>query len=154
VVSNAVQVLKALVQSQLQRQVPGPLKSIHSPTEIISDLAGRFDDIRHSEARACVLWLVGQYAAAPGNTVGVEGVAPWAPDTLRKAVKAFMESVISFGFPGFPYISCSLFFPPIHFVDVSCQTSDDYIGCQAAGSVSSGSAIGSSWEICTVACSI
>jgi len=68
---------------------------------IISRLAYRIDEIRHPKARACVLWLVGQYAADP-NTVknGVqivpEGIAQWAPDVLRKTAAIFPDEVGNF----------------------------------------------------------
>ncbi|KIM84396.1 hypothetical protein PILCRDRAFT_818757 [Piloderma croceum F 1598] len=94
VVSNAVLVLKSLVQTQLQ--VPSssliPSSSTQPPLAIISHLARRIDDIRHSQARACVLWLVGQYSEMdtkePGGG-GLEGIADWAPDVLRKTAKTF-----------------------------------------------------------------
>ncbi|KAL1728455.1 adaptin N terminal region-domain-containing protein [Schizophyllum commune] len=83
VVSGAVLVLKQLVQTQLSTGVAFGQKS---PLEIIAQLARRVDDIRHAQARACVLWLVGQYGAPDG-----ESVAEWAPDVLRKAAKSFMS---------------------------------------------------------------
>ncbi|KAI0714423.1 adaptin N terminal region-domain-containing protein [Cerioporus squamosus] len=102
IVTNAVLVLKSLVQIRLQQQqnaiAYGGLPShSFSLLEIISRLARRLDEIRHPKARACVLWLVGQYAASPetapemnGAThVGPEGIAPWAPDVLRKSAKSF-----------------------------------------------------------------
>lgn len=64
---------------------------------IISHLARRIDDIRHSQARACVLWLVGQYSEAQtqanGTNNGPEGVVEWAPDVLRKTAKTFGQEV-------------------------------------------------------------
>jgi AP-3 complex subunit beta len=83
-------VLKYLVQTQLAKstsQAAGP----QSPVSIISHLASKFDDIQHPQARACVLWLVGQYAASDVPSSGPEGVAEWAPDVLRKAVKTFAQ---------------------------------------------------------------
>jgi AP-3 complex subunit beta len=53
------------------------------------------DEIRHSKARACVVWLVGQYAADDSPGAVVEGVAPWAPDVLRKVAKSFREETIA-----------------------------------------------------------
>ena len=66
------------------------------PLAIISHLASRIDDIRHSQARACVLWLVGQYCeveAKGSEGGGPEGIADWAPDVLRKAAKTFSSEV-------------------------------------------------------------
>ncbi|KAH9945480.1 adaptin N terminal region-domain-containing protein [Epithele typhae] len=100
IVTNAVLVLKSLVQIRLQQQQDAiaygafPSQSF-SPLEIIARLARRLDEIRHPKARACVLWLVGQYAASPENAAngiahaGPEGLVPWAPDVLRKAAKSF-----------------------------------------------------------------
>ena len=105
IVTNAVLVLKSLVQIRLQQQQDamayGALPSTFSPLEIISRLACRLDEIRHPKARACVVWLVGQYAASPAAPQdvngfaheGPEGVAPWAPDVLRKVAKSFAEEV-------------------------------------------------------------
>ena len=97
VVGNAVIVLKQLVQSSLQQgQAIG---SSYSSTAIISRLAYSFDNITHPQARACILWLVGQYAADEsgqaqnGARVGPEGVAPWAPDLLRKSAITFTQEV-------------------------------------------------------------
>lgn len=96
VVGNAVLVLKSLVQAQL---VAGPA-SAATPSQdslnIISKLAYRVDEIHHPQARACVLWLVGQYAAADGQSSapGVpQGVMPWAPDVLRRSAKTFAQEV-------------------------------------------------------------
>jgi len=88
VVSNAVLVLKALIQNQLLGS-SAPAPSSQSPFAIISLLARRIDDIKHPQARACVLWLVGQYGAAPGRSTVIEGIADWAPDVLRKFCKSF-----------------------------------------------------------------
>ena len=105
IVTNAVLVLKSLVQIRLQQQQDaiayGALPSTFSPLEIISRLARRLDEIRHPKARACVVWLVGQYAAPPVVPqdvngfahVGPEGIAPWAPDVLRKVAKSFAREV-------------------------------------------------------------
>lgn len=60
---------------------------------IISHLARRIDDIRHAQARACVLWLVGQYSSSEEHSTAPEGVAEWAPDVLRKATKTFATEV-------------------------------------------------------------
>lgn len=100
VVSNAVLVLKALIQNQLLAgSAPAPSQS---PLTIISLLARRVDDIRHPQARACVLWLVGQYGAAPGIGTVIDGVADWAPDVLRKFAKSFSTEVCLR-----PRVSCS-----------------------------------------------
>ena len=94
VVSNAVLVLKALIQNQLLIGSSAPVSS-QSPFTIISLLARRIDDIKHPQARACVLWLVGQYSAAPGISTVIEGVADWAPDVLRKISKSFNTEVVT-----------------------------------------------------------
>ncbi|KAI0648889.1 adaptin N terminal region-domain-containing protein [Trametes meyenii] len=103
IVANAVLVLKSLVQIRMQQQqnavASGGLPSqTFSPLEIISRLARRIDEIRHPKARACVVWLVGQYASSsptPANngttSTAPEGIAPWAPDVLRKMAKSFMQ---------------------------------------------------------------
>ncbi|GJE85585.1 adaptin N terminal region-domain-containing protein [Phanerochaete sordida] len=93
VVGNAVIVLKQLVQSSLQQgQAIG---TSYSSTGIISRLAYSFEQITHPQARACILWLVGQYAADEsvqnGIKIGPEGVAPWAPDLLRKSALTFTQ---------------------------------------------------------------
>ncbi|KAJ6494718.1 adaptin N terminal region-domain-containing protein [Mycena vitilis] len=92
VVSSAVLVLKHLVQSQLSVSSSSSFTAAtpqQSPLTIISHLARRIDDIRHAQARACVLWLVGQYSASNEATRGPEGVVEWAPDVLRKSAKGF-----------------------------------------------------------------
>ncbi len=118
IVTNAVLVLKSLVQIRLQQQqnaiAYGGLPShSFSPLEIISRLARRLDEIRHPKARACVLWLVGQYAASPetapemngASHVGPEGITPWAPDVLRKAAKSFGEEVRYISAPWYSRLS-------------------------------------------------
>ncbi|EAU85554.2 beta-NAP protein [Coprinopsis cinerea okayama7 len=94
VVNNAVQVLKELVHIQLVDQ----LRTGHGwsaggqmgALSIVNHLARKFDDIKHAEARACIVWLVGQYAAAgEGGTNGIDGIVDWAPDVLRKGAKSF-----------------------------------------------------------------
>ncbi|KAF9522067.1 adaptin N terminal region-domain-containing protein [Crepidotus variabilis] len=90
VVSSAVMVLKRLVQLQLSTQVTVAYASTsQSPLSIISHLARRIDDIKHAQARACVVWLVGQYGASEEKGLGPEGLADWAPDVLRKLAKSF-----------------------------------------------------------------
>ena len=99
VVSNAVLVLKSLVQSQLSSHATliSDSSSSSKALRIISRLAYKFDEVRHPSARACILWLVGQYAGRTETSVnpmtGIEGVADWAPDTLRKAAKNFSREV-------------------------------------------------------------
>ncbi|KAH9902562.1 adaptin N terminal region-domain-containing protein [Cubamyces lactineus] len=102
IVTNAVLVLKSLVQIRIQQQqsiiaLGGLPSQTFSPLEIISRLARRIDELRHPKARACVVWLVGQYAASIPVTEngyapsGPEGIAPWAPDVLRKLAKSFQQ---------------------------------------------------------------
>ncbi|KAJ3510883.1 hypothetical protein NLJ89_g4416 [Agrocybe chaxingu] len=92
VVSSAVQVLKHLVQTQLSAQAPLAFASTsQSPLSIIAHLARRIDDIKHEQARACVVWLVGQYGASDEKGPGPEGIAEWAPDVLRKLAKSFAQ---------------------------------------------------------------
>lgn len=90
VVSNAVMVLQTLVQMQLSKPSMKSLaSSSESPLSIIGHLARRIDDIKHARARACVVWLVGQYGGSDERGRGVEGIAEWAPDVLRKMAKGF-----------------------------------------------------------------
>ena len=91
VVANAVVELKTLVQAQMHGTTPAGSSS--TPLTIVERLAYRIDEIRHSQARACVVWLVGQYAADDSPGAVVEGVAPWAPDVLRKVAKSFRDEV-------------------------------------------------------------
>jgi AP-3 complex subunit beta len=58
---------------------------------IISRLARSIDDIKHATARACVIWLVGQYAETEGSMSALQAIADWAPDVLRKLAKSFGE---------------------------------------------------------------
>ncbi|KAH7928278.1 hypothetical protein BV22DRAFT_1030929 [Leucogyrophana mollusca] len=91
IVSNAVQVLKFLVQNQLLSGTLAPASTSQSPLTIISQLARRIDDIRHPQAKACVLWLVGQYSPTQEGGTVIEGIADWGPDLLRKAAKTFNQ---------------------------------------------------------------
>jgi AP-3 complex subunit beta len=93
VVSNAVLVLKYLVQTQLSAPTSDVASTSQSPLTIIAHLARKIDDIRHAQARACVLWLVGQYSASDEKGVGPDGIADWASDVLRKAAKTFSQEV-------------------------------------------------------------
>ncbi|KAG6900585.1 hypothetical protein C0993_008303 [Termitomyces sp. T159_Od127] len=90
VISSAVLVLKHLVQLQLSThsELPG---TSQASLKIIAQLARKIDDIRHAQARACVIWLVGQYAPSGDKGPGPEGVADWAPDVLRKMAKTFAQ---------------------------------------------------------------
>lgn len=85
--SNAVIVLKTL----LQVQVSAP--RVPAATHIVSRLARSIDVIKHENARACVLWLVGQYAECHDATPGPPGITEWAPDALRKTIKSFSQEV-------------------------------------------------------------
>lgn len=87
-VNNAVLVIKQILVRQLS-QVSG-IQSISSPVAVISLLARKFDLIRHQQARASVIWLVGQYAEDPNS----KGIIEWAPDVLRRSVIPFTEEVI------------------------------------------------------------
>ena len=89
VVSNAILVLKSLVQNQLLSTPLVGGSSSQSPLTIISQLARRIDDIKHPRARACVLWLAGQYCPTEGESTAIDGIADWAPDVLRKTAKTF-----------------------------------------------------------------
>ena len=104
IVSNAVVVLKSLVQSQLQTSLSASTSTLstirnesHPALGIIAQLAQKIDDIKHSEARACVVWLVGQYAEigaqSQGASDGIAGIAAWAPDVLRQTAKSFLQEV-------------------------------------------------------------
>ncbi|KAI0048976.1 hypothetical protein FA95DRAFT_973714 [Auriscalpium vulgare] len=97
VVTNAVLVLKSLVHTQLQAQSSFAFGASSSPLTIIERLAYRIDEIRHPQARACVVWLVGQYAAdaTQGDAAPVEGITPWAPDVLRKCAKSFRDETVA-----------------------------------------------------------
>jgi Vesicle coat complex, various subunits len=93
VISSAVLVLKSLVQTQLSINTTLMPNNQHSSLSIISHLARRIDDIRHAQARACVLWLAGQYSSSEECYAFPAGVAKWAPDLLRKATKTFTSEV-------------------------------------------------------------
>ncbi|KAJ3565057.1 hypothetical protein NP233_g7882 [Leucocoprinus birnbaumii] len=95
VTSSAVMVLKTLVQNQLSSPVRGIAgTSREGPLSIVSRLARKIDDIRNPQARACVIWLVGQYSASNDPTPGPPGISEWAPDVLRKAAKAFGQEAV------------------------------------------------------------
>ncbi|KAI0249870.1 adaptin N terminal region-domain-containing protein [Lactifluus subvellereus] len=92
VVANAVLELKSLVQTQMQGATHAGSSS--APLTIVERLAYRIDEIRHPQARACIVWLVGQYAADDSPNAVVEGVVPWAPDVLRKIAKSFRDETV------------------------------------------------------------
>lgn len=89
VVSNAILVLKTLLQAQISD--PSSTTATQNPMAIISRLARNIDDIRHTSARACIVWLVGQYAGTGEVLSRLRKVADWAPDVLRKLAKTFKE---------------------------------------------------------------
>ncbi|KAG9123546.1 AP-3 complex subunit beta [Ceratobasidium sp. 392] len=75
--------LRTLLQSQ-------PANTI---ADVVRALASRVQQIKHPEARACVVWLVGQYSPDTGggsrSPLAIDGVAEWAPDVLRIMAKRF-----------------------------------------------------------------
>lgn len=96
--SSAVRVLKDLVQlsaSSTGHEIAEGIASIQRPAEIVESLARQLDDVRHPRAKACVFWLVGQYAEDTSRGTGgvVPGMASWAPDVLRRAAKSFSNDV-------------------------------------------------------------
>jgi AP-3 complex subunit beta len=98
VVSNAVLVLKSLVQFQFLNCSGAALPSSSTAfLHIIERLAYKIDDIHHPRARACVIWLVGQYAGQSDTSVNpllnTEGIVDWAPDVLRKVAKSLPQEV-------------------------------------------------------------
>jgi AP-3 complex subunit beta len=93
IVSNSVLVLKYLIQTKLSTPQNNLSNTSEIPRSIISQLAQKISDIKHDQARACVLWLVGQYSASEEPGSGVEGVTEWAPDVLRKATRGFSQEV-------------------------------------------------------------
>ncbi|KAF5359621.1 hypothetical protein D9756_003261 [Leucocoprinus leucothites] len=95
VTSSAVMVLKTLVQGQLSSTVHGIMgASREAPLSIIARLAGKIDDIKNSQARACIIWLVGQYSPSNDPSPGPEGISEWAPDVLRKTAKSFGQEAV------------------------------------------------------------
>lgn len=90
VISSAVTVFKDLVRL---RPPLGPGVPLHDglpfPSSFVSTLAYRLDEIKNPEARGCILWLVGQYAATP--QLHEAGVVDFAPDVLRRAVRVFKQ---------------------------------------------------------------
>ena len=99
VVNNAVLVLKHLIQCKPAS--PAEVSFSGSQLAIISRLARRIEDISHPRAKACVLWLVGQYSAtehAEDGQSGLSGAVDWAPDVLRRSAKSFRKEVLRFMF--------------------------------------------------------
>ncbi|KAG8907999.1 AP-3 complex subunit beta [Tulasnella sp. 403] len=96
-VAAAVLALKTLHR----RHVSSGLEDARLLTEsrsVVARLASHFDTIKNPEARACILWMVGQYCwrSSDGPIEGMppdlSGIEPWAPDVLRKAAKEFISS--------------------------------------------------------------
>lgn len=85
--------LKQLVQRQLSLSSTHLFTTAsHSPLSIIEQLARKIDDIKHERARACVIWLVGQYASSNEASRGPEGLVDWAPDVLRISARLFPQA--------------------------------------------------------------
>ena len=105
------------------------------PLTIVERLAYRINEIRHPQARACIVWLVGQYAADDSPNAVVEGVVPWAPDVFRKIAKSFrdeargqtshlrsVELAHTFPLPFFsPFLGGTIFFFLVQTVPVKLQ---------------------------------
>ncbi|KAJ3151092.1 AP-3 complex subunit beta-2 [Geranomyces variabilis] len=70
IVAESVIVIRTLLQ----------LTSVEQNTRVIGQLSKSLDKITSPQAKASILWLIGQYCAA---------VPKLAPDTLRKAAKTF-----------------------------------------------------------------
>jgi len=89
-----VRVLKDLVQLNASSNIEAAagIVSTQRPAEIVESLAAQLDDVRHPRAKACVFWLVGQYAADESR-IGAPGIYSWAPDVLRRAAKSFSDDV-------------------------------------------------------------
>ncbi|KZP00657.1 hypothetical protein CALVIDRAFT_533665 [Calocera viscosa TUFC12733] len=89
-VNAAVLVLKSLIISFATTDAA-------AATSLISRLALRLPRVKHAQARAAIIWLVGQYAAdessaslpANGHPDIPAGVARWAPDVLRQGAQTF-----------------------------------------------------------------
>ncbi|KAG8973912.1 AP-3 complex subunit beta [Tulasnella sp. 425] len=87
-VAAAVLALKSLHQHQIS------LKTSTGTVNVVASLASHYDNISHPEARACILWMVGQYARASDQRStpmpeSLQAIEPWVPDILRKGVKSF-----------------------------------------------------------------
>jgi AP-3 complex subunit beta len=77
------------VHTQLEK----PTSLSQSHLSIISNLANKLEGIQHPRARACVIWLVGQYSMSSpaGHSSDLDGVSTWAPDVLRRMAKSFIN---------------------------------------------------------------
>lgn len=73
VVAESVVVIKRLLQNQAA-----------DPKEIVTQMARLLDSITVAQARAAILWLLGEHS---------EKVPKLAPDVLRKMAKTFPEEV-------------------------------------------------------------
>ncbi|KAG9014073.1 AP-3 complex subunit beta [Tulasnella sp. JGI-2019a] len=100
--SNEAAVAAAVIALKLlhQLQCTGSHSVASSKAvNVVSALAFHFDNIRSPQARACLLWMVGQYSRRPESAPALARampeslvrVEPWAPDILRKAVRTFKE---------------------------------------------------------------
>lgn len=73
VVAESVVVIKRLLQNQAA-----------DPKEIVTQMARLLDSITVAQARAAILWLLGEHS---------QKVSKLAPDVLRKMAKTFPEEV-------------------------------------------------------------
>lgn len=76
VVAESVVVIKRLLQTQAA-----------DPKEIITHMARLLDSITVAQARAAILWLLGEHS---------QKVPDIAPDILRKLAKTFVDEVFLF----------------------------------------------------------
>jgi AP-3 complex subunit beta len=94
VVSASIVVLKQLIHTRGQNSI----SKAHEDTvtlSTIASLAHRLDEIKNPEAKACAIWLVGQYSSSPASASPFAGVAEFAPDVLRKCIKTFLTEPAS-----------------------------------------------------------
>jgi AP-3 complex subunit beta len=77
VVAESVVVIKRLLQTQAA-----------DPKEIITHMARLLDSITVAQARAAILWLLGEHSQKVPNI---------APDILRKLAKTFSDEVTTDG---------------------------------------------------------
>lgn len=75
IVAESVIVIKRLLQTRAT-----------DPHEIVTHMAKLLDGITVAQARAAILWLLGEYS---------QGVTYIAPDVLRKIAKTFTQEVIT-----------------------------------------------------------
>lgn len=73
VVAESVVVIKRLLQTRAA-----------DPVDIITHMARLFDSITVAQARAAILWLLGEHC---------QSVPKIAPDVLRKVAKTFSDEV-------------------------------------------------------------